>query len=113
MNILRTLLGAGGKPLAPAQYKQDFVEGHRAHTLLDVRSPMEFRSGHLAGAVNIDVQVLGTRLAELPKDKPIVVYCQSGSRSGRAASALERAGFSEVYDLGGLIGCVRAGLPVR
>lgn len=71
--------------------------------LVDVRTPAEFAEGHIAGAVNIPVQELDRRLAELePKDKPIVVYCHSGRRSANAARTLERAGFSSVHDLGAM-----------
>jgi rhodanese-related sulfurtransferase len=71
--------------------------------LIDVRSVEEFESGHLDGAVNIPVDQLDGRLAELePKDKGVVVYCASGFRSARAAKALSAAGFSEVGDLGAM-----------
>ncbi|MBI4816902.1 MAG: rhodanese-like domain-containing protein [Deltaproteobacteria bacterium] len=69
--------------------------------LLDVRTPGEFGNGHIQGAVNIPVDQLQARLAELgAKDKSIVVYCQSGGRSAAAKSLLDRAGFTTVYDLG-------------
>lgn len=69
--------------------------------VVDVRSPMEFASGKVAGAVNIPVNELPGRVAELgAKDKPVVLYCASGARSGSAASFLSRQGFSEVLDVG-------------
>ncbi len=69
--------------------------------LVDVRTPQEFASGHLPGAVNVPVQDLERRLGELdPKDAPLVVYCRSGSRSARARSILQGAGFRAVHDLG-------------
>jgi rhodanese-related sulfurtransferase len=68
-------------------------------TLLDVRSPEEWGDGHIEGAVHIPVNELGARMAELPKDKPVVVYCYSGNRSKRAAQQLAGAGY-EVRDLG-------------
>lgn len=69
--------------------------------LLDVRTPEEFAAGHLPGALNIPVQKLGDRMAELPaRDRPIVVYCRSGQRSRRAVRALREAGYVEVHDLG-------------
>jgi phage shock protein E len=70
--------------------------------LLDVRTPAEFAGGHVDGALNIPVQVLGQRLGDLgAKDREIVVYCQSGGRSARAATELRAAGFT-VHDLGGI-----------
>jgi len=71
-------------------------------TLLDVRTPGEFANGHLPGAVNIPVSDLSARLNEVPKDKPVVVYCRSGHRSGMAASTLRRSGMKTVVDLGAM-----------
>lgn len=71
--------------------------------LVDVRTPGEHASGHIRGSVNIPVSELAGRTAELgDKKKPVVVYCASGMRSASAASTLRRAGFPEVYDLGGM-----------
>jgi phage shock protein E len=71
-------------------------------TVVDVRSPEEFRGGAYPGALNIPVQVLPQRLAELPRGVPIVLYCASGIRSGAAAQLLRRAGFADVVNAGGL-----------
>lgn len=71
-------------------------------TLLDVRTPEEFRGGHLDGAINIPVQDLPARLAEVPKGKPVVVYCAAGGRSARAAMMLKQAGHRHVHDLGAM-----------
>lgn len=87
-----------------------FVEPSEAHalveggaTLIDVRSPGEFGSGHIDGARNIPVEEIGERSSEVgSKDKPVVVYCRSGMRSAQAKSTLEEAGFTQVYNLGGM-----------
>jgi phage shock protein E len=71
-------------------------------TLLDVRTPGEFSGGHVSGAQNIPVETLPAGASKVSKDKPVVVYCRSGARSARAASALREVGFTEVYDLGGI-----------
>ena len=69
--------------------------------LVDVRTPEEFAVEHIPGAVNIPVQDLDRRMGELePKEQPVVVYCQSGNRSGRAAKLLKDAGYAAVHDLG-------------
>lgn len=68
-------------------------------TLVDVRTPEEFAEGHIAGARNVPVSELASRLAELPRNVPVVVYCRSGGRSASAASQLAAAGF-RVSDLG-------------
>lgn len=68
--------------------------------LVDVRTPGEFGGGHIAGARNIPVDTIGSRLGELDKTRPVVVYCRSGGRSAAAAGVLVGAGFSSVSDLG-------------
>jgi rhodanese-related sulfurtransferase len=70
-------------------------------TLLDVRTEGEWSGGHLPGAVLIPIQQLATRIGEVPRDRPVVVYCQSGIRSAQAADVLASAGY-EVHDLGGI-----------
>ena len=71
--------------------------------LLDVRTREEFSGGHITGAVNIPVQELDGRIGEIEsKDRPVVVYCRSGLRSGRAASMLVRGGYHSVHDLGAM-----------
>jgi len=72
--------------------------------LLDVRRPDEFARGHIEGAVNINVLDKDNFLKfikGLDKEKPVMVYCQAGVRSQRAASLLEESGFKQIYDLGG------------
>ena len=71
--------------------------------LLDVRTPQEFATGHIQGAINIPVQDLDRRMAEVgAKDRPVVVYCRSGQRSARAARMLKAAGHQTVHDLGSI-----------
>lgn len=70
-------------------------------TLLDVRTPEEFAERHLEGAVNIPVDQVEARLAEIPRDRPVVVYCRSGARSMSAARVLRRSGY-DVEDLGSI-----------
>jgi rhodanese-related sulfurtransferase len=64
--------------------------------ILDVRSPGEYASGHVAGSVNIPLQSLSGQLAKVPKDKKIVTCCASGMRSASAASILRSAGYDAV-----------------
>lgn len=70
-------------------------------TLLDVRTPGEFAAGHLDGATNIPLGSLTSRMDEIPTGQAVVVYCQSGIRSARAATELEGRGY-EVLDLGAM-----------
>jgi len=74
----------------------------RTRTLLDVRSPEEFATGHATGACNIPLAELATRLSELPRERAVAVYCRSGRRSALAVELLRKSGFSDVSDLGGL-----------
>jgi phage shock protein E len=69
--------------------------------LVDVRSPEEYGRGHLPSAVNIPVQELDRRLAEVgPVDHEVIVYCRSGHRSTRATELLRQHGFTKVHNLG-------------
>ncbi len=97
--------------IQPQVYLDQF--SGQPHLLLDVRTPQEFASGHIPGAVNISLQTLESRLNELPTDQPIVVYCRSGNRSATAANLLLRRGFAPLYDLGGILTWQAQGLPVQ
>jgi phage shock protein E len=71
--------------------------------IVDVRTKDEFMDGSYPGAINIPVNVLPKRLDEFrSKDKPIVVYCASGSRSAVAMTILKAHGFVDVTNAGGL-----------
>jgi rhodanese-related sulfurtransferase len=98
------------------------VGPHEAQALLkealvvDVREPWEYAEGHLPGAVNIPLSTLPARLAELPQDRPILLVCNSGNRSGVAADFLVQQGFpgEKVYNLeGGTYAWMASGLPVE
>jgi NADPH-dependent 2,4-dienoyl-CoA reductase/sulfur reductase-like enzyme/rhodanese-related sulfurtransferase len=77
---------------------EDLAEG--APFLLDVRTPAEFAVGHIPGAVNVPVDELRSRLAELPRDRAITVYCQVGMRGYLALRILRQAGL-RAANLGG------------
>jgi len=70
--------------------------------VVDVRTPEEFADGAYPGALNIPVQELGARAGEIPKGKPVVVYCASGARSAFAARMLKANGWADVVNAGGL-----------
>jgi len=70
-------------------------------TLLDVREPFEWQIAHLEGATLIPLRTLPSRIAELPADQPIVVYCHTGNRSAYATEFLRQAGFHDVANLRG------------
>lgn len=95
--LVVTRLKGGG--LSPAELKERLAGGA---VVVDVRSPGEFRGGAYPGAKNIPLQDLAGRMGELPKNKPIVVYCASGARSASAAGMLKSAGYEQVHNAGGL-----------
>jgi phage shock protein E len=81
--------------------------GERLDAVIDVRSKLEFWLGHLDGATCISVDVIATELpkrTDLAQDARILVYCASGARSAAAAAELERLGYSNVIDGGGMAG---------
>ncbi|QKJ25567.1 rhodanese-like domain-containing protein [Aquiluna borgnonia] len=80
--------------------------------LIDVRESHEYRSGHAPGAKHISVQVIERRLGEIPKERPILVMCQSGMRSQRAAEILSRNGYQVMNVSGGIVNWQRAGMKV-
>ena len=83
--------------------------------ILDVRTPEEFAQGHLTNAVNINIYGnFEEEVKKLDKDKPVLVYCRSGHRSGIAAKKMQKLGFKKVYNLsGGIIAWASAGKEVE
>ncbi|MBU0935192.1 MAG: rhodanese-like domain-containing protein [Spirochaetes bacterium] len=72
-------------------------------TIVDVRSPGEFSSGHVRGALNLPLDSLGSKMSKLgDKSRPVIVYCASGSRSSAARRMLKAAGFSDVSNAGAM-----------
>jgi len=67
---------------------------------VDVRSASEFAAGHAPDSINIPLNELPSRMAELPKDCDVVVFCASGSRSGMAKMMLKAKGFQKVHNAG-------------
>lgn len=71
--------------------------------LLDVRTPEEYRSGHIPGSVNLPVDSIQKAESLLPdKNAPVYVYCLSGMRSGSAVHALGKMGYLKVKNIGGI-----------
>ncbi|MBP1969731.1 rhodanese-related sulfurtransferase [Virgibacillus natechei] len=81
--------------------QDQFREGYRKAQLIDVREPQEFEKGHILGARNIPVTQMKQRLVEIRKDKPVYLYCQSGSRSARAGQLLNKKGYQDINQLKG------------
>ena len=74
-------------------------------TIVDVRTPSEFREGHIPNAINVPNENIGnTELRQLPdKDRKLLVYCRSGRRSKEAAEKLAKLGYTKVMEFGGII----------
>lgn len=98
MGILGSLL-FGGAPDRDADIPGLIQSGA---LLIDVRTPGEYAAGHIDGAVNIPYDRIALELSDIPKDRPIIVYCRSGSRSAHAKRTLESAGCTAVVNGGGL-----------
>lgn len=89
----------------------DRLAGAAAVVLIDVRTPVEFREAHVAGARNVPLDRLDP--AALPADGPLVVICKSGGRGKLACERLRAAGRADVVNVeGGTQAWVDAGLPV-
>jgi len=90
------------------------AKGDATAYVLDVRSPEEYAAGHVPGAVNIPYDQVASRLAEVPKDKDVVLYCKSGRRAGIAAEALANQGYTRLQHLeGDIVAWVEKGRPVE
>jgi rhodanese-related sulfurtransferase len=88
---------------------------HPGHLyVLDVRTPEEFAAGHVPGAKNVPYDQVAARLAEIPRDKDVVLYCKSGRRAGIAADALAANGYKRLSHLeGDMTAWVANGRPVE
>jgi rhodanese-related sulfurtransferase len=81
--------------------------------VVDVREAEEFSAGHLTSAKHIPVGDIDKRIGDIPSGKPVLVYCATGTRSGKAAAALKKAGRDQIFNLsGGIAAWKQAGLPV-
>lgn len=94
------------------QYRERF--GGAEHQLIDVRMPDEYEAGHLPGAVNIPLPEVQWRMDEISEDIPVVMVCNTGSRSAMSSDMLVASGYDEVYNLiDGTEGWVRRQLPIE
>lgn len=89
------------KEVSSAEAKELLASPPDGLIILDIRTPDEFRAGHIPAAVNLDFfsPRFELKLAELPKNTPILLYCRSGNRSAQALEYFEEAGLGPVYHL--------------
>jgi len=108
MSLIDLLFGAKSKvsdkvKILDATHFSQAIGGGKVQ-LVDVRTSNEFRSGHIRGALNVDYFGGGRftkAIDKLDRDRPLYLYCRSGSRSQKAARQIVEMGFSEIYDLKG------------
>lgn len=108
------LMGGAKNEVSPAEATL-LINREDAH-VIDVREADEFAGGHLPEAKNVPLAKLADRISEIEKfkDKPVIVCCASGMRSGKACGELGKLGFARVHNLaGGVDAWVGAGYPVK
>lgn len=82
---------------------KSYLDSHSEALLIDVRTPQEFASGNIEGAININFNdaEFEENIKALDKNVPVLIYCKSGGRSARALKIFEANGFNTVLELNG------------
>ena len=102
------------KKLITANEVQDKIKAEPQITVIDVRTPGEFEKGHVANAINVDWNGddFAGQIAKFDTTKPVIIYCQSGGRSAKAADKMLGMGFNNLYEMqGGMMKWRAADLP--
>lgn len=91
------------KNISPSEV-QDLISTSTPMIIIDVRTPEEYLQGRIPTSVNIPLNILKNEIQNknIPKSTKIIVYCQRGSRSSKAAKILDDLGYIDVYNLGGI-----------
>ena len=91
------------EPISGADFDQKLEQARSVAgaRIIDVRSAVEFAEGHIPGATNIPLNQIPA--LDAPQDAPLYLYCRSGARSARGCKALEKLGFTNVTNLGGIL----------
>lgn len=71
--------------------------------LIDVRTPFEFKQGAIKGAVNLPIDSLQNSIAGIDKNRPVMLYCRTGARSGMVKEYLRSLGYENVFNIGSYI----------
>ncbi|NNL43677.1 MAG: rhodanese-like domain-containing protein [Desulfobacterales bacterium] len=96
----------------------DLIAKHKNNSdfiILDVRTPREFRNGHIEEAILLDFysKTYTDELNRLDKSKTYLIYCRSGNRSGKTLDLIKNMGFNQVYNMDkGIRGWLSMGFPV-
>ncbi len=116
-SLIKSVLGLGVSDPAAEVSPQDAFERLKAGKtiqLVDVRSEEENKQGYITGARSIPLQELGNRTSEINKNEPVLLYCQSGARSGMALALLKGKGYSQIAHIsGGISAWRRNNLPLE
>ena len=116
-SLLQMFLGGGvSDPSAnlDPEEAQRRLKGKNPPQFIDVRSREEYREARIPGSRLIPLQELGSRLKEIDKVKPVLLYCRSGNRSGMAFQTLKGNGYLNVAHIrGGILAWGQRGLPVE
>jgi rhodanese-related sulfurtransferase len=100
--------------VSPGALLERLDDGTKAPYVLDVRTAEEYVGGHVPGAVNIPHDQVAARLAEVPKDREVVLYCRSGRRAQLAAEVLAENGYARLQHLqGDMTAWAEQGRPVE
>jgi rhodanese-related sulfurtransferase len=105
---------AGGPWVTPAQATH--LINREDALVVDVRDPGEYGAGHILGAKNVPLARIDDGASDLGKrkDRPLILYCDTANRSGKALGALKKQGFTRVANLsGGISAWQQAGLPIE
>jgi rhodanese-related sulfurtransferase len=99
--------------MAPDKAYQMWREKSEEVVILDVRTPGEYQSGHVKGAMNVDYYAnFEAEVQKLPKDKIYLLHCASGRRSGEATAIMRQLGY-KAYNMGGFGAVKSAGFPTE
>jgi rhodanese-related sulfurtransferase len=96
--------------VSPSQAQQLLASGAQ---LVDVRTDTEYAAGHIPGALLVPLADVQSEAAGLDRERPLVVYCRSGERSGMAADAFAASGWDAHSIEGGLLQWADEGLPLE
>jgi rhodanese-related sulfurtransferase len=89
------------KKISTSELKETYLPDKKGKYFLDVRTKPEFSSRSIPGFINIPLQTLKNHLNKIPKEKEVVVICQSGMRSSVACKLLKKAGYEKVTNVRG------------
>lgn len=114
--MLDRLFGGASKipSVNPREAWERLSDGSSHAVIVDVREQWEYQSGHAKGAKNIPLSQLGKRVAEVPRNREVLLICQSGNRSMTAANFLLKQGITQVINVkGGTTVWRMHGLPLE